>query len=71
MLGSRRFLRRVRLPGLLIDSLRPGNPFRFPVAQECEQGIEYWIETPAEGKASDDCETPTPGLKLLPNAGSD
>jgi periplasmic copper chaperone A len=57
--------------GFLTDGLKPGTTIYFPVVRECEQGIERWIEIPAEGKASDDYETPAAGLKLLPNAGSD
>ena len=57
--------------GFLTDSLKPGTTIYFPVVQECEQGIERWIEIPAEGKASDDYERPAPGLKLMPNAGTD
>jgi uncharacterized protein YcnI len=57
--------------GFLTDSLKPGTTLYFPVVQECEQGVERWIEIPAEGKQSDDYETPAPGLKLLPNKGSD
>ena len=57
--------------GFLTDSLKPGTSIYFPVVQECEKGIARWIQIPAEGKASDDYETPAPGLKLMPNAGSD
>jgi periplasmic copper chaperone A len=57
--------------GFLTDSLKPGTTLYFPVVQECERGVERWIEIPAEGKTSDDYETPAPGLKLIPNQGSD
>jgi uncharacterized protein YcnI len=55
----------------LTDKLKPGAVVYFPVVQECEKGIERWIEIPAAGKTSDDYERPAPGLKLLPNDGSD
>jgi uncharacterized protein YcnI len=57
--------------GFLTDSLTPGTTLYFPAVQECEQGVERWIEIPAAGKTSDDYETPAPGLKLIPNQGSD
>ncbi len=44
----------------------PGEMLYFPVVQECEQGIDRWIEIPAAGKSADDYKTPAPGLKLLP-----
>jgi len=50
----------------LTDGLKPGSRLYFPVVQECEAGVERWIEIPAEGKDADDYETPAPGLKLLP-----
>ena len=38
----------------------------FPVVQECEKGVDRWIEIPAAGKSSDDYKTPAPGVKLMP-----
>lgn len=38
----------------------------FPVVQECEKGVDRWIEIPAEGKSADDYKKPAPGVKLLP-----
>jgi uncharacterized protein YcnI len=55
----------------LTDDLKPGAIAYFPVVQECEKGIERWIEIPAAGKGADDYERPAPGVRLLPNAGSD
>jgi len=52
--------------GTLTAGLTPGAHLYFPVVQECETGVDRWIEIPAEGKNSDDYETPAPGLKLLP-----
>ena len=37
----------------------------FPVVQECEQGVERWIEIPEAGKTATDYEKPAPGVKLL------
>lgn len=45
---------------------RPGEMLWFPVVQECEKGVDRWIEIPAAGKSADDYKTPAPGLKLLP-----
>ena len=44
----------------------PAGMIYFPVVQECEKGVERWIEIPEAGKDSDDYETPAPGLKVLP-----
>ncbi len=38
----------------------------FPVVQECENGVERWIEIPAAGKTADDYESPAPELTVLP-----
>ncbi|HEY4135200.1 MAG TPA: YcnI family protein [Alphaproteobacteria bacterium] len=38
----------------------------FPVVQECEKGVERWIEIPADGKKSGDYKMPAPGLRLAP-----
>jgi uncharacterized protein YcnI len=43
-----------------------GSTIWFPVVQECEQGVQRWIEIPAEGKTADDYEEPAPGLTLTP-----
>lgn len=52
--------------GYLSDALPPDTVLYFPVVQECEQGVERWIEIPAEGKSADDYDYPAPGLILLP-----
>ncbi|MGK9167949.1 YcnI family protein [Inquilinus limosus] len=54
------------LRAYLTAGLQPGAHLYFPVVQECEAGVERWIEIPAEGKDADDYESPAPGLKLLP-----
>lgn len=55
----------------LTNSLTAGTAIYFPVIQECETGIERWIEIPAAGKTPDDYEHAAPALDLVPNAGSD
>jgi periplasmic copper chaperone A len=50
----------------LTDDLTAETTLHFPVVQECEQGVDRWIEIPAAGRTADDYETPAPGLKLLP-----
>ncbi len=50
----------------LSDQLQSGSMLYFPTVQECEQGVERWIEIPAEGKSEDDYAFPAPGLRLLP-----
>jgi uncharacterized protein YcnI len=54
------FAFRVELPDL------PGKTLYFPVVQECEKGVERWIEIPEPGKSRRDYEKPAPELKLLP-----
>jgi uncharacterized protein YcnI len=54
------FVLRVELPD------KPGTTIYFPVVQECEKGINRWIEIPGPGKSSRDYKEPAPGLKLLP-----
>lgn len=49
----------------LTDALKPGTLY-FPLVQECEKGVERWIEIPAEGKSAGDYKKPAPGLKLTP-----
>jgi uncharacterized protein YcnI len=52
----------------LTDSLEAGKKLYFPVVQECGDKAERWIDIPADGKGSDDYETPAPGLKLTPKS---
>ncbi len=46
--------------------LKAGSTLYFPVVQECEEGVERWIEIPEAGKSAADYEKPAPGVKLLP-----
>lgn len=54
------------LSAFLADDLVPGQMLYFPVVQECESGVNRWIEIPAEGKTGADYKEPAPGVKLLP-----
>lgn len=44
----------------------PAGMLYFPVVQECEKGVERWIEIPEAGKTAEDYETPAPGVQILP-----
>ncbi|WP_442935624.1 YcnI family protein [Nitrobacter sp. NHB1] len=48
----------VRLPD------KPGQSLYFPVVQECEKGVERWIEIPSAGQGSDKLEAPAPVVHL-------
>jgi uncharacterized protein YcnI len=50
----------------LTTDLKPETTLYFPVVQECETGVERWIEIPEGSKTSADYEKPAPGVKLLP-----
>jgi periplasmic copper chaperone A len=53
------------LNGFLASDLEPGTMLYFPVVQECEKGVNRWIEIPAQGMEYPE---PAPGLKLLPKS---
>jgi uncharacterized protein YcnI len=38
----------------------------FATVQECEEGVQRWIEIPAAGQAWDDLEEPAPFVTLTP-----
>lgn len=54
------------LVGYLDRGLQPGSQLYFPTVQTCEQGVERWIEVPADDKKSSAYRSPAPSLKLLP-----
>jgi uncharacterized protein YcnI len=58
------FVFRVRLP----DGA-PGTVVRFPVVQECEQGVHRWITIPEPGRSEDDYPEPAPGVTLTGEGG--
>ena len=53
----------------LTDELVPGRTLYFPAVQECENGVNRWIEIPEADKSASDLREPAPGLKLLPPRG--
>ncbi|MGO3133373.1 MAG: YcnI family copper-binding membrane protein [Alcaligenes sp.] len=52
----------------LSDELKPGSTLYFPVIQECEQGVERWIDQATANKkeAADHSDAPAPSVQLLP-----
>ena len=51
----------------LTNRLKPNTTLYFPVVQECEQGINRWIDIPPQGGGhSHGDKSPAPGLKLTP-----
>jgi uncharacterized protein YcnI len=57
------FVLRVRLP----DGA-PGTVVRFPIVQECVEGVHRWIEVPAEGQDPDSLDEPAPFVTLTKKA---
>lgn len=43
---------------------RPGETLYFPVVQECEAGVQRWIEIPAEDESWGDLDEPAPFVRL-------
>jgi uncharacterized protein YcnI len=53
----------------LTDRLKPNTTLYFPVVQECEKGINRWIDIPPQGGGhSHGDKSPAPGLKLVPKS---
>jgi periplasmic copper chaperone A len=51
----------------LTGALKPNAQLYFPVVQECEYGINRWIDIPADGEAgAHDSKSPAPAVKLMP-----
>jgi uncharacterized protein YcnI len=50
----------------LTSGLKPNTTLYFPVVQECEQGVNRWIEIPADADHAHDKKWPAPGVKLSP-----
>jgi len=50
----------------LTDDLKPDTMLYFPTVQECEQGINRWIEISIDPGHAQESKRPAPGLKLLP-----
>src|SRR5215472_8033905 len=56
------------LTGFVGDAAPAGQTMYFPVVQECEKGVNRWIEIPKEGASAtqEGSSEPAAGLKLLP-----
>lgn len=54
------FVFRARMPD------QPGITIYFPVVQDCDKGVNRWIETPEAGKTRRDYKFPAPELRVLP-----
>jgi uncharacterized protein YcnI len=56
------------LTGTIGDDAPAGQSMYFPVVQECEKGVNRWIEIPAAGAAtaSGTQSEPAPAVRLLP-----
>jgi uncharacterized protein YcnI len=48
------------------EDQQPGHFLYFPVVQECEKGVNRWIDIPAEGISAHESSEPAPVLRLLP-----
>jgi uncharacterized protein YcnI len=51
----------------LTTGLKPDSTLYFPVVQECERGVNRWIDIPKEGADvhGHDSKSPAPGVKLM------
>lgn len=47
------------------DAFQPGATVYFPVVQECEKGIEEWVQVPAAGEDPHHLASPAPGVKIV------
>ncbi|HEY2228303.1 MAG TPA: DUF1775 domain-containing protein [Xanthobacteraceae bacterium] len=56
------------LTGYVADEAQAGQTMYFPVVQECEKGVNRWIEIPSDGAHADHGEAgePAAALRLLP-----
>lgn len=50
----------------LTEGLKPNTTLYFPAVQECEQGVNRWIEIPADANHPYETKSPAPGVKLVP-----
>lgn len=51
--------------GFIAGSLTAGTKLYFPVVQKCEQGVENWVEIPAEGQSAHSLKGPAPMVTLV------
>lgn len=49
-----------------VDVKAPAGPLYVPIVQECETGVERWIEVPAAGQSSDELSSPAPSIRVTP-----
>ena len=49
----------------LTATLKPDTVLYFPTVQECEQGVNRWIDIPADAEHTHDTKSPAPGVKLI------
>jgi uncharacterized protein YcnI len=49
----------------LTATLKSDTVLYFPTVQECEQGINRWIDIPADAEHTHDTKSPAPGVKLI------
>jgi len=56
------------LTTFIAGELTAGNILYFPVIQECEKGVNNWVEVPSADKPADKLGSPAATLKLLPKA---
>ena len=49
----------------LTATLKPDTVLYFPTVQECEQGINRWIDIPVDAEHTHDTKSPAPGVKLI------
>jgi periplasmic copper chaperone A len=54
------------LTGYLGDDLQAGQTLYFPIVQDCEKGVNRWIEIPSAAGAPAELAAPAAALKLLP-----
>jgi uncharacterized protein YcnI len=54
------------LTGYLGDDLQAGQTLYFPVVQDCEKGVNRWIEIPSADGPKGEAAEPAAALKLLP-----
>lgn len=47
------------------DAYQPGATIYFPVVQECEKGIQEWVQVPAAGEDPHQLASPAPGVKIV------
>jgi uncharacterized protein YcnI len=56
--------------GTIAGSLTAGTKLYFPVVQECEQGVENWVEIPADGQSAHSLKAPAPMVTLVSAPGA-